>query len=1507
MFTPSKKIGVLLLSLSFALPLFSEGNYVPLVLSGYNADLVCESDCSGMPTIDKEHYFYSAAKKAAGAIPQTLVSKMGVTYNLAPFGTENSLLLKGSGGVKQAVLTLSTPTQMRELWFLGLSADKQRDIEITVGYTDNTLSEKFKISFPDWFQATSDNVSYYGLGRIKTSGVYDERLQFSLYERIVPVNSEKTVKSINVQYTGTDGSAVVIAVSALISGERDNNELYMVANAHFDTQYDWDVQTSIDENIKKTLEGNFNLFKKYPAYQFNFEGAIKYMFAKEYYPQLYEELKGYVSSGNWHISGGSIDANDVMVPSAESIIRNFLLGQEFYKKEFGRKGGDDMMLPDCFGFPYSLPTLGKHCGIVGFHTQKLSWGSAYNYDDLPHFGLWQGVDGSQIYAALKGGSYMTEYKENLAYNYGMLNEISGNKAKFGVSKALRYFGTGDRGGSVTEETVDWLEKSKASTGFVNVKVVTPDQFFESITPTEHSKLLVWNNELPMKEHGVGCYTSQTILKYWNRKGELLADATEKSSVLADWIGGLPYQSDIIRDSWIRLLWHQFHDDLTGTSIPKAYVYTRNDLILGQLDLSRTLNNAAGAISRKMNTQVVGIPIVVYNPLSIQREDIVEAAITLTSQPSDISIYNSSGDVVPAQIINYKNGVLSFIFKADVPSLGYTTYDLRLNDDASSKITSTLQTTQNTIENNEYVIALNQSGDIQSIIDKKQGNKELLKSPIRLSMQLDKPEKYWSWEISWTDNQRTPYGYVNDKTEISISEKGPLRSALKISRTKNGSQFVQYVRMTSGVNEDRIDFVNEVDWQSKETLLKVEFPLTVNNEKATYDISIGTIERGNRISTLHEVAGHQWADMTHNDKSYGISILNDCKYGWDKVDNNTIRLTLIHTPGTATALREYQRLQDLGLNKFTYSFYRHMNEWNETTQWQASKLNQPLMAYEAPKHEGTLGKSFEFVKLNTEKVAIKALKKAEASNNMIIRVYELTGENHDNVEITFPANIMSAKEVNGLEEEMGNLVFFGNKISFNITKYQPKTFAVKLADYVDEKFSEPSSTNVDLEYNIDVMSSDSKKTDGRFGSSNFVYPSELFSNEIMSDGVKFKVGPRQDGLKNAIQCEGQEINLPQATSNKKLYILAASQNINGSSVEFLVDGIAHSVSVSYFAEYVGTWGTAFAEQSYRKENVAFTATHRHNYSQNKNDAYSYLYIYKYMIPIDGNAKKLTLPEKSDVIVFAASVSDNENDDATPITKIYNLPEYEDIVPEVGVGVCGMRLIPKTVTASGYTKAAEAPEMAIDNDSYTKWCDNTSTVKTLTYTFEKDVKICQWNVLHAGLEGDSKITSGFKLQAYNTANQSWNDIDIVTNNTQNKTARLIGPFITNQIRLYITKEEQDGVKAARIYSFDVYGSEADNTNITDAKLEETIKLQNYPNPFAKSTIISCTLPLGTNKARLNIYDLTGNLVSSQIYQVAGGENQIVWNNSVNLSGMYFYTVSAISSGSVIQQGTGKMLIE
>jgi len=1297
----------------------------------------------------------------------------------------------------------------------------------------------------------------------------------------------------------------------VIFAQSQEKTLSLISDSHLDTQWNWDVKTTIDQYILNTMTQNFALFAKYPGFRFNFEGAIKYMWMKEYYPAEYATLKTYIQNGQWNISGGAIDACDVMVPSAESIIRNFLYGQTYYKKEFGRKGGSDIMLPDCFGFPYSLPSLGKHCGATGFHTAKLGWGF-YNYDNIAPFGIWKGVDGSEIYAIFKPNAYDEhgKYNKDMSNDAATLNEINDNYSKYGIYAAFHYVGpSGDRGGGLQdnpsvsgENTPYWLQTSMDSNGPVTLRMETPTQIFQRMDSLRNPKYYVWDNELPLTTHGTGCYTSQTIMKYWNRKNELLADNTEKSSVVSDWLGGLKYPADILRESWIRVLWNQFHDDLTGTSIPAAYNFSYNDEVLANLDLSKTLLNSVGAVAKQMDTQVEGIPLVVYNPLSINRTDIVESSVTTDSKPTGIRVLDGGNNDVPAQILNYNSDTreLSFIFQATVPPLGYTVYELRLNE--SKDFESSLSISNDLLENDSYRIEVNNKGDIASIYDKKNA-KELLLSPLRLAMLNDRSENWPSWEILWNTVNTAPAAYVDENVNISIAESGPLRVSLKVSRTKNGSDFVQYIRITNPEISDRIDFVNEVNWQSRGTLLKAVFPLRATNSKATYDISLGAIERGINTSSLYEVPGHQWADQSYTDGAYGISILNDCKYGWDKPNNSTLRLSLIRTPAVGANF-VYQRDQDLGPNKFTYSFYRHDGKWNEATQWEAARLNQPLLAFRATKHNGVLGKSFGFLSLNTDKVSVKALKKAEDADEIIFRVYELTGNDQNDVRITFPSGIISADEMNGIEEKTGEASYSGNTLSFNIGKFQPKTFAVRLetpAPAIVDK--NPASTKVSLDYNIDVMSYDSKKNNATAGII-YAYPAEQLSDVITADGIDFAIGSREDGNRNAVSCSGQTITLPDSPAAKKLYILAASRNKKGSDGEFVVDGTTHSFTIPYYAGNVGAWGNQYnLGTEYRRENVAFTATHRHNVSGNSNDSYNFMYMYKYCIDLKGNASNLTFPNNNDILVFAVSLSDNENDDVIPASAISSLPEGNIDSADTG---CSMQLTPASVRASNQNGSAEGPEKAIDGDLSTKWCVTNNNAPWLELTFDSQVEICRWFVMNAGIESSDYITSDFRLQKYE--NSQWIDVDVVSNNTVNKVDRTIEPFTANRIRLQVTKGEQNGY-TTRILEFAVYGRKDETAiqmpQITGKKLSVT---GNYPNPFNQKTSISCKIPENIAKINLNVYNLLGQLVDTQSYPVTSqnGTQEITWDKKRAVDGIYLYLISALKDGKLLCSNTNKMTI-
>ncbi len=222
--------------------------------------------------------------------------------------------------------------------------------------------------------------------------------------------------------------------------------LYTIGYAHLDTEWNWDYPTTINKFIRNTMVENFRLFEKYPDYVFNFTGSRRYQMMKEYYPELYLRVKDYVKQGRWCVSGSSVDEGEVNVSSSESLIRQVLYGNDFFREEFDRTS-EDYMLPDCFGFLASMPTIWHHCGLKGFSTQKLTWRSAVG---VPfNVGIWKGPDGNGIIAALNATNYNGGVVPRLDLDSAWDARLNEDKLKYGISFDYRYYGVGDRGGAPT--------------------------------------------------------------------------------------------------------------------------------------------------------------------------------------------------------------------------------------------------------------------------------------------------------------------------------------------------------------------------------------------------------------------------------------------------------------------------------------------------------------------------------------------------------------------------------------------------------------------------------------------------------------------------------------------------------------------------------------------------------------------------------------------------------------------------------------------------------------------------------------------------------------------------------------------------------------------------------------------------------------------------------------------------------------------------------------------------
>lgn len=1179
---------------------------------------------------------------------------------------------------------------------------------------------------------------------------------------------------------------------------QEKPKAYIVSNAHFDTQWNWDVQTSISQYVANTANQNLLLLDKYPNYIFNFEGGIKYSWMKEYYPAQFKRVQDYVKQGRWHVSGSTWDATDANIPSPESFIRNVLYGQQFYKNELGVKS-TDIFLPDCFGFGWQLPTLASHCGLIGFSTQKLYWrhNPFYGNSKIPfEIGLWKGVDGSKIMLVAQAYNYVTKWKdEDLSQNKELIKLATTSPLKL----TYHYYGTGDIGGSPTLESVRSIEKGVQGKGPVKIISATSDQLYKDYLPFDkHPELPEFSGELLMDVHGTGCYTSQAAMKLYNRKNELLGDAAERAAVIADWSGGMKYPQGTLNESWKRFIWHQFHDDLTGTSIPRAYEFSWNDELLSQKQFSQVLTASSGTITKGLNTNTKGIPVIIYNPLSQPVKDVVEVDIKMEKEVRQISVYNEKGVEIPSQLVSYKNGIAKVLIASNVPAVSFVVYDIRSGKGNTS---AGLKVSMNNIENSVYKVTLNNNGDISSIIDKRHG-KELIKSgkSIRLALFTENESFSWpAWEILKKTVDKDPVS-IAENVKITVVENGPVRSAICVERTYNESTFKQYISLTEGAQDDRIDFRTEIDWHTTNALLKAEFPLTIDNENATYDLGIGQVQRGNNVKSAYEVYAQYWADLTEKDQSYGVSVLNNSKYGWDKPDNNTLRLTLLHTPKTQRGY-SYQSKQDFGFHTFTYSILGHKGNCNDAkTVWKAEILNQPLKAFATTKHKGEWGKSFTFVTTNSDQIILKTLKKAEDNDSYVVRFYETTGKAASNMEIAFASDILEANELDGIEEFKGKAIFEGNKLKFDMKPFSIKTFSVKLKP-ANKKITAPVSIPIALKYNLKSATFNYFRKEANFDGKGNSYSAELFPETRTSDGVEFKFGEKE--VKNGLKCEGDTIDLPQDGTYTKLYFLAAS-TFGNNQADFKVDNVTANFTVPYYSGFIGQWEhTDHTEGFLKPQNVAFVGTHKHSMIDEKDVPYEFTYMFKFGMDIPKNAKKLILPKNSRIILFAVSLAKNTAD-ATPISDlIYTSLKSNKL--EVDHFVKKNLISGKPVIGcSGIVNESEKAENAIDAEFNTKWCDNSiAKPKFIEIDLQKQDTIRGWFVSHAALESMNYITKEYNLEVKKSLSEPWTVVDKVSNNTDPETDRLLNmPVVARYIRLSITKPDQDEGNAARIYEFEVY---------------------------------------------------------------------------------------------------------
>lgn len=838
--------------------------------------------------------------------------------------------------------------------------------------------------------------------------------------------------------------AVIVSTMAVVVAYDLNSEkvCYVMGYSHLDTQWQWTLEKTLNEYLPNTLTGHFEHFKKYPDYKFSFEGAIRYKMAKEHYPDLYRELKEWVKKGNWRTSGAFLDGGDVNIPTPESLIHSSLYNILFFEEEFADLTDNwrpvGVSLPDCFGFGYALPTIATHCGFRGFHSQKFNNWGGWIPSPFP-IGAWKGVDGSILVTCLKPGDY-----------YNRRYDIRGGdgdwlKQQAGIWATFDYMGVGDNGGAVDDGAVAALINRQHNNHNEDIKVYSAagDQLFRDLTPEMIDRLPVYDGELVMSTHGVGCYTAHADVKMRNRHNEYLGVCAENVSLVADKLGAASYPRSELREAWVRFAWHHMHDDLTGTSIPEAYTkFTIPDQDKSIEEFTKMRDDGVKAVAGKLDTRVdaVGrIPVVLFNSLGMDRQEVAEVSVTFPSgAPDHVRAYGPDGSEVPTQVLSRSGNTATILLVADVPSMGFSVYQIEASSSPGTMSTG-LSVSTTSMENEHYSVTIDNNGDISQIHDKAI-NKDLLSERLRFGIGRDEIGKWVAWEISWYNVRDFPGAHVDENVQVRVVEEGPVRVVVEVKREKAGSHYTHWYRLDAGGGGRRLEVHNRVDWKTKGQMLKAIFPLTASNSEGTWDLGIGVIRRPNAESIRYEVPGQQWADITHSDGSYGVSVLSDYKVGWHKSDDNTLNLTFIHSPSSNNLGYQGDRF----VHRFKFGVYGHAGDWREgQSVKQGKRFNQPLAGVQAEPHDG-IAKQFSLLSTDNEKVELMTVKKAERTDEVVVRVREITGNRRQGVPITFSAPVTDARALNGVEEPIGdNLQVSGNSIVFDINGFQPRTFGVSL--------------------------------------------------------------------------------------------------------------------------------------------------------------------------------------------------------------------------------------------------------------------------------------------------------------------------------------------------------------------------------------------------------------------------------------------------------------------------------
>jgi alpha-mannosidase len=742
-----------------------------------------------------------------------------------------------------------------------------------------------------------------------------------------------------------------------------------VGHAHIDTAWLWPLRETV-RKCARTFSTAVGLMDEYPDYRFACSQAQQYAWMKDRYPDLYRRMKEKVARGQLEPVGSMWVEADCNIPSGESLVRQILHGKRFFAQELGRDT-TEVWLPDVFGYPGSLPQIMRQAGIDRFLTQKLSWNQ---YNVLPHHSfVWEGIDGSRVFTHFPPAD---TYNGNASVAE-LVHAVRNFKDHDRATRSLYVYGHGDGGGGPTAGMIESLRRLADLEGAPRVELEPASSFFDKAV-ADIDDPAVWVGELYLELHR-GTYTTQAATKKGNRAGELALREAELWASLAPrpWSA---YPAERLDRAWKTLLLHQFHDIIPGSGIHWVYEDTARDHAQVASEARAVIDDATTELAAVIDTADLSSPVVVLNPLSHDRAEIV--SLSRHDRDEALVAIGPDGERSPVQVA--EDGAL--LFSASVPSCGHSVYDLVPGTGDPPPGSDRLAVDERGLENDRVRVRWDDDGLLTSVWDRA-GDREVLAPGARgnvLQVFEDYPNFYDAWDVDRFTLEHPIE--VTTLDEVVVTERGPHRASVRMTRSFGDSRVTQTISLSA--TSGRLDFVTSVDWQESRRLLKVAFPVDVRSQRATYEIQYGHVERPTHANTSwdlarFEVCAQRWADLS--EPGYGVALLNDCKYGYD-IQGNVMRLSLLRAPGWPDPQA------DRGPHRFTYALLPHSGDLQQGGVVEAGyELNVPLRPVPTAPSAGEGGRRASFLRVDRPGVVIDAVKKAEDTDALVVRLYEAWGQ------------------------------------------------------------------------------------------------------------------------------------------------------------------------------------------------------------------------------------------------------------------------------------------------------------------------------------------------------------------------------------------------------------------------------------------------------------------------------------------------------------------------------------